>query len=34
MPASLADQIPEADFNHLLAYLLGQRPPQGSKAGQ
>jgi putative heme-binding domain-containing protein len=26
MPANLADQIPEADFYHLLAYLLAQRP--------
>jgi putative heme-binding domain-containing protein len=26
MPANLVDQIPEADFYHLLAYLLAQRP--------
>jgi putative heme-binding domain-containing protein len=24
MPANFADQIPEADFNHLMAYLLSQ----------
>jgi hypothetical protein len=34
MPANLVDQIPEADFYDLLAYLLAQRPPQGQKAGQ
>jgi putative heme-binding domain-containing protein len=28
MPANLADQIPEVDFYHLLAYLLAQRPPK------
>jgi len=28
MPANLADQIAEADFNHLLAFLLAQRPKQ------
>ncbi len=28
MPANLADQIPEEDFYHLLAYLLAQRPPE------
>jgi putative heme-binding domain-containing protein len=27
MPANLSDQIPEADFYHLLAYLLSQRTP-------
>jgi putative heme-binding domain-containing protein len=26
MPANLIDQIPEADFYHLLGYLLSQRP--------
>jgi putative heme-binding domain-containing protein len=26
MPANFADQVPEEDFNHLLAYLLSQRP--------
>jgi putative heme-binding domain-containing protein len=32
MPANLVDQIPEADFYHLLAYLLSLRPPApGSK---
>jgi putative heme-binding domain-containing protein len=25
MPAALVDQVPEGDFNHLLAYLLSQR---------
>ena len=34
MPANLADQIPESDFNHLLAYLLAQRPTEGNKPGQ
>jgi putative heme-binding domain-containing protein len=33
MPANLVDQIPEADFYNLLAYLLSQRPPPGDKAG-
>jgi putative heme-binding domain-containing protein len=28
MPANLVDQIPEADFNHLLAYLLAQQVPK------
>jgi putative heme-binding domain-containing protein len=28
MPANLADQIPEVDFHHLMAYLLTQRPPE------
>lgn len=28
MPANLVDQIPEGDFNHLLAYLLAQRPKE------
>jgi putative heme-binding domain-containing protein len=28
MPANLADQIVEADFNHLLAFLLAQRPKE------
>jgi putative heme-binding domain-containing protein len=27
MPANLADQVVEADFYHLLAYLLSQKPP-------
>ena len=27
MPANLADQVPEADFYNLLAYLLSQKPP-------
>jgi len=34
MPANLADQIGEADFNHLLAYLLAQKdapPKQGGR---
>ena len=26
MPANLAEQIPAADFNHLLAYLLSLKP--------
>jgi len=26
MPANLVEQIPEADFYHLLAFLLLQRP--------
>ena len=26
MPANVAEQVPEADFYHLMAYLLGQRP--------
>jgi putative heme-binding domain-containing protein len=32
MPANQADQIPEADFNQLLAYLLAQRPMNGGPA--
>jgi putative heme-binding domain-containing protein len=32
MPANLVDQIPRADFNHLLAFLLAQQPPR--PAGQ
>jgi putative heme-binding domain-containing protein len=28
MPANLIDQIPEADYYHLLAYLLAQRPKE------
>jgi putative heme-binding domain-containing protein len=28
MPGNLADQIPEADFNNLLAFLLTQTPPR------
>jgi putative heme-binding domain-containing protein len=28
MPANLAEQIEEADFNHLMTYLLSQRPHQ------
>jgi putative heme-binding domain-containing protein len=28
MPANLADQIPDPDFNHLLAFLLAQQPPK------
>ncbi len=31
MPATLAEQMPEADFYNLIAFLLTQRPPQGSK---
>jgi putative heme-binding domain-containing protein len=31
MPANLVDQIPEADFYNLLAYLLAQRPPSGAR---
>jgi putative heme-binding domain-containing protein len=31
MPANWADQIPEADFYHLLAYLLEQRATKGGK---
>jgi putative heme-binding domain-containing protein len=31
MPANLADQIPETEFYHLLAYLLEQRAPKESK---
>jgi hypothetical protein len=27
MPANLGEQIPEAEFSHLLAYLLAQRIP-------
>jgi putative heme-binding domain-containing protein len=34
MPANLVDQIPEADFYHLLAYLLSLRPPTGAKLSQ
>jgi putative heme-binding domain-containing protein len=34
MPANLVDQIPEADFYHLLAYLLSLRPPTGAKPAQ
>jgi putative heme-binding domain-containing protein len=34
MPANLVDQISESDFYHLLAYLLAQRPPQGTKPGR
>jgi hypothetical protein len=29
MPANLVEQIPEADFYNLLAFLLEQRPAQG-----
>ena len=32
MPANLVDQIPASDFNHLLAYLLAQRPPQSKES--
>jgi putative heme-binding domain-containing protein len=32
MPANLVDQIPSADFNHLLAFLLAQQPAR--PAGQ
>jgi putative heme-binding domain-containing protein len=28
MPANLADQIAETDFNNLMAYLLAQKPPE------
>jgi putative heme-binding domain-containing protein len=31
MPANFAEQIPEADFYHLLAYLLEQRAAPGGK---
>ncbi len=34
MPANLVDQIPEADFYNLLAYLLSLRTPQGDKPGK
>jgi putative heme-binding domain-containing protein len=34
MPANLVDQISEADFYDLLAYLLKQRPPPGAKASR
>jgi putative heme-binding domain-containing protein len=34
MPANLVDQIPESDLNHLLAYLLSQRPAANGKTGQ
>jgi putative heme-binding domain-containing protein len=34
MPGNLAEQIPEADFYNLLAYLLAQRVAPGAKAGQ
>jgi putative heme-binding domain-containing protein len=33
MPADVADKIPEAEFYHLMAYLLAQRPKDGP-AGQ
>jgi putative heme-binding domain-containing protein len=32
MPADLAAQIPEADFYHLVAFLLTQQPPREAKA--
>jgi putative heme-binding domain-containing protein len=32
MPANFADQIPEADFYDLLAYLLAQQPAKGNGA--
>jgi putative heme-binding domain-containing protein len=31
MPANLVEQIPEADFYNLMAYLLEQRPPKENK---
>jgi putative heme-binding domain-containing protein len=31
MPANLVDQIPEADFYHLLAFLLAQQPVKETK---
>jgi putative heme-binding domain-containing protein len=31
MPANFAEQIPEADFDNLLSYLLGQKPPAAEK---
>jgi putative heme-binding domain-containing protein len=34
MPANFADQIPEADFNRLLAYLLSKREPTSPAAGK
>jgi hypothetical protein len=30
MPANLVEQIPEADFYNLLAFLLEQRPAKGN----
>lgn len=33
MPGNMAEQIPEEDFNNLLAYLLTQRPAPGTKGG-
>jgi putative heme-binding domain-containing protein len=34
MPANFADQIPEADFYHLLAYLLAQRAKAEAPGGR
>ncbi len=34
MPANLVDQIPEAEFAHLIAYLLSQRPSPAGKEGE
>ena len=33
MPANWADQIGEAEFADLLAYLLAQKPTDGPKSG-
>lgn len=33
MPADFGEKVPEADFYHLLAYLLEQRPRTGGPAG-
>jgi len=30
MPANFGDQLPEADFTNLIAYLIGRRPPTGT----
>jgi putative heme-binding domain-containing protein len=34
MPADMADKLPEADFYHLLAYLLEQRPRAEKPGGR
>jgi putative heme-binding domain-containing protein len=33
MPANFGEQVPEADFYQLIAYLLRQRPAEGATAG-
>ena len=33
MPANFVDQVPEADFYNLLAFLLAQRPPKQNGPG-